>query len=425
MHSQSGHSERLKFCEFDAIVPADQSLSRSHMAMKRRYKIIGGIALLVALLAGGLFQYTTHSALVLAEALQFQRMLVTKQDDGTYRFFYVTNRVIADQDAPLDDRFGNTRSDSISFGLFDTSIEPTLGLGMLVNPTDWFQNEEIQLNRVESLDEDAMIAAVRRQVDASPQRSLLINVNGFRERFPSALRKTAFLAHVLDMDTPLLVFDWPGNQGSSPRNYLRAQGLARESGLDLARIIEKIVNDVQPDQLWILANSMGGEVVVSAFSELYSNPQMADSETEIDHVILTAPDVSHDDFGAQFRDKILALSSNVTVYVSSNDRALLMSRIINRGRRLGESTVDPSNPDQWDEAAAAFELVTPGNDQVTLVDITPVNRTRNFHNFSLETPEFFDDLYLRISNEDTPSSRLQYKVTTASGAQYWVLTQGR
>ena len=425
MHSQSGHSERLKFCEFDAIVPADQSLSRSHMAMKRRYKIIGGIALLVALLAGGLFQYTTHSALVLAEALQFQRMLVTKQDDGTYRFFYVTNRVIADQDAPLDDRFGNTRSGSISFGLFDTSIEPTLGLGMLVNPTDWFQNEEIQLNRVESLDEDAMIAAVRRQVDASPQRSLLINVNGFRERFPSALRKTAFLAHVLDMDTPLLVFDWPGNQGSSPRNYLRAQGLARESGLDLARIIEKIVNDVQPDQLWILANSMGGEVVVSAFSELYSNPQMADSETEIDHVILTAPDVSHDDFGAQFRDKILALSSNVTVYVSSNDRALLMSRIINRGRRLGESTVDPSNPDQWDEAAAAFELVTPGNDQVTLVDITPVNRTRNFHNFSLETPEFFDDLYLRISNEDTPSSRLQYKVTTASGAQYWVLTQGR
>lgn len=395
------------------------------MAIRKRYKIIGVTVLLLALIAGGLFQYTTRSALVLAEALQFRRMLVTQQDDGNYRFFFVTNRDVAEQDAPLNDRFSNTRGNSMSFGLFDTSIEPTLGLGMLVNPTDWFQNEEIQLNRVESLDEDAMITAVRRQVDASPQRSLLININGFRERFPSALRKTAFLAHVLDIDTPLLVFDWPGDQGSSPRNYLRAQAVARESGLDLARIIEKIVNDVQPDKLWILANSMGGEVVVSAFSELYSNPEMADSDTEINHVILTAPDVSHEEFGAQFKDKILALSENVTVYVSSNDRALLMSRIINRGRRLGESTVDPSNPDQWDEAAAAFELVTPGNEQVSLIDITPVNRTRNFHNFSLETPEFFDDLYLRISNEETPSSRLQYKVTTASGAQYWVLTQGR
>ena len=395
------------------------------MAIKRRYKIVGGIVLLVALIGGGFFQYTTSSALVRAEALQFRRMLVARQDDGTYRFFFVTNRQVTEQDAPLDERFSNTRGKSLSFGLFETSIEPTLGLGMLINPTDWFQNEEIQLNRVEPLDEDAMIAEVRRQVEASPQRSLLININGFRERFPSALRKTAFLAHVLDIDTPVVVFDWPGDQGSTPRGYVRAQGVARESGLDLARIIEKIVNDVQPDRLWILANSMGGEVVVSAFSELYSNPEMADSDTEIEHVILTAPDISHEEFGSRFKDKILALSENVTIYVSSNDRALLMSRVINRARRLGESTVDPSNPDQWDEAAAAFELVTPGNDQVSLIDLTPVNRTRNFHNFSLETPEFFDDLYLRISNEETPRSRLQYKVTTASGAEYWVLTRGR
>ena len=395
------------------------------MTIKRRYKIIGGIVLLVALIAGALFQYTTRYALVLAEALQFRRMLVTQQDDGTFRFFFVTNREVAEQDAPPDEMFRNTRGDSMSFGLFDTSIEPTLGLGMLVNPTDWFQNEEIQLNRVEPLDEDSMIAAVRRQVEASPQRSLLININGFRERFPSALRKTAFLAHVLDIDTPMVVFDWPGDQGSLPRGYLRAQGVARESGLDLARVIERIVNDVQPERLWILANSMGGEVVVSAFSELYSNPEMADSDTEIEHVILTAPDISHEEFGSRFKDKILALSEHVTVYVSSNDRALLMSRVINRDRRLGESTVDPSNPDQWEEAAEAFELVTPGNDQVSLIDITPVNRTRNFHNFSLETPEFFDDLYLRISNEETPRSRLQYKVTTASGAEYWVLTRGR
>ena len=37
----------------------------------------------------------------------------------------------------------------------------------------------------------------------------------------------------------------------------------------------------------------------------------------------------------------------------------------------------------------------------------------------------FDDLYLRLSNEETPRSRLQYKVTTASGTEYWVLTPGR
>jgi hypothetical protein len=59
------------------------------------------------------------------------------------------------------------------------------------------------------------------------------------------------------------------------------------------------------------------------------------------------------------------------------------------------------------------------------VDVTPVNRTRNFHNFSLETPEFFDDLFLRLINRETPSSRRIYKVQTAEGAVYEVLTRGR
>jgi hypothetical protein len=33
------------------------------------------------------------------------------------------------------------------------------------------------------------------------------------------------------------------------------------------------------------------------------------------------------------------------------------------------------------------------------------HRTRNFHSFSLETPENFDDLYMRLNNTDTPKSR--------------------
>ena len=76
---------------------------------------------------------------------------------------------------------------------------------------------------------------------------------------------------------------------------------------------------------------MGGEVVVSALSELYQNAEMADPQTEIEHVVLTAPDVSHAEFGSTFKPKILALSENLTIYVSSNDRALLMSRVLNRG----------------------------------------------------------------------------------------------
>ena len=139
---------------------------------------------------------------------------------------------------------------------------------------------------------------------------------------------------------------------------------------------------------------------------------------------MTAPDVSHEEFGNQFKDEITSLAGNLTVYVSSNDQALLMSRVLNRSRRLGESTLDPGNPDQFDEAAKAFELIEPGNNRVALVDVTPINRTRNFHNFSLETLEFFDDLYLRFLNDEAPRSLRQYLVRTPGGASYWVLTRG-
>jgi len=394
--------------------------------LRRRVWIAGVVLLVFLLLLGALFQVSTRRALERAEAFRFRRMLVTKRgEQGTYRFFYATNRRPEQPEGTVEDRFGNTREAELRFGFFDTDIEPTLGLGMLVDPTDWFQNEEIRLREVRSMDRADFVAELREQVRESRYRSLLVSVNGFRERFPSALRKTAFLAHVLDIDSPILVFDWPGDQGSTPRGYRRAQEVARESGAELAETLELIIREVEPERLWLVANSMGGEVVVQAFTRLAREADLADRETEIEDVVLTAPDVGHEEFGQQFEDEINALARNLTVYVSSNDRALLMSRVLNRSRRLGESTVDTRNPDQRQEAEKTLELVEPDSERVTLIDVTPVNRTRNFHNFSLETPEFFDDLYLRLVNPETPRSRLQYRVATPGGKQYWVLTQGR
>jgi len=397
--------------------------------MSRFKRSLQGVAVLVGVLLlalGAFFQLSTRTALERAEALQFRRMLVTRLGgQEADRFFYITNRRLAGETGAFEDRFGNERGEELQFGLFDTRIEPSLGIGMLIDPTDWFQTEEIQLREVRALERSAFIEELSNQVRESPSRSLLVNVNGYRERFQSALRKTAFLGHVLDINSPLLVFDWPGDQGSSPMAYRRAQGVARASAAELAEALLLVIREVRPERLWLLANSMGGEVVVGAFTQLYREADLADAETEIEDVVLTAPDVSHEEFGRQFREEITALARNLTVYVSSNDRALLMSRVLNRGRRLGESTVDPANPDQSQEAARTFELVEPGSEFVTLVDVTPVNRTRNFHNFSLETPEFFDDLFLRLTNAETPRSRRQYRVETPSGRVYWVLTRGR
>jgi esterase/lipase superfamily enzyme len=395
--------------------------------MTIRKRLLLGTGIIVVLVGGWLYYalyMSSSSAIQLAEAFLFRRMTVAQLgEQNVYRYFVASNREIDNPDAPPDQIKGTKRSGELRFGSFDTEIEPTVGLSMLINPTDWFQNEAIQLRDPAELEQAEFVADLRDMVARSPHQGLLLVVHGFREAFPSALRKTAFLGHVLDINAPVLVFDWPGNQGSTPAGYRRAHEVAGQSGAELAQLLDLVVREVQPQRLWQWANSMGGEVVTNAFDILYQQGDWADDELEIENVMLTAPDVGADDFDANFKAKIQALTENLTVYVSSNDRALIMSRIINRGeRRQGESTLSLN---QLMEAERVLELTVSEDEQITLVDVTPVNRTRNFHNFSLETPEFFDDMYLRLINEEIPDSRLIYRVRTTDGKAYWVLTRGR
>ncbi|MGB5999480.1 MAG: alpha/beta fold hydrolase, partial [Thermoanaerobaculia bacterium] len=282
--------------------------------------------------------------------------------------------------------------------------------------------EEREIERIE------LVRQLREMIRDSPHRSLLVIVHGYREQFPSALRKTAFVSHVLDINTPVLLFDWPGDQPGGPMAaYRSAVEVAEASGAELAQTLELIIREVQPERLWLVANSMGGQVVADAFSLLYRQADLADAEVEIEDVVLTAPDVGLDEFDNQFKEEISALTRHLTVYVSSNDRALLASRIVNRGMRRGESTLDSRdvNQEQLEEAIRLAELIEPDSDLITLVDVTPVNRTINFHNFYLESPEVYDDMFLRFINPETPRTRVLYPIHSREGSVYWVLTRGR
>jgi len=230
-------------------------------------------AVTVLLVLAGWFYYahsvSTSAAIRHAEAFLFRRMRVVELGkQGTYRFFYATNRGLQPGGGNLEERFDTDRQEELTFGSFDAAIEPTLGIGMILNPTEWFQNEEIKLESVSELDRARFVEKLRGFVENSPRRSLLVVVHGFREAFPSALRKTAFLGHVLDINSPVLLFDWPGNQGSSLRGYRRAREVAEASGVELARTLGLVIREVRPDRLWLIANSMGAQVAANAFDVL-------------------------------------------------------------------------------------------------------------------------------------------------------------
>jgi hypothetical protein len=87
--------------------------------------------------------------------------------------------------------------------------------------------------------------------------------------------------------------------------------------------------------------------------------------------------------------------------------------------------MDRTNPDQLTEAAKIAALLDPGSDRLALIDVAAVNRTRTFHDFSLETPEFFDDHFVRLLNGEMPQTCELYHIKPPDGISYYLLTRGR
>jgi esterase/lipase superfamily enzyme len=346
---------------------------------------------------------------------------IPEGDMRRFHFFYATNRDTTDP-ATFQGQ-GNKRSTEISTGTFDVRISPY----MPILPRVWFDEKEMQwADRVE-LSQEQNLAQLREAIQASPNKSLLVIVWGYRDWFQSAGLKTAYTAYVLDINTPVLLFDWPGNGGSGASGYRASREVAYQSGPDLGRVLAKIICETDVENIWLMGSSLGCQTICDAFSWMMTQPDLVKRPPKIDHVVLSAPDVSAEAFDEKFSAKIKTLSRHLTAYVTSNDRALLMSHWINGSRRLGrtaEITVPPedrSDAYEFEEAMELLDLQAKGAKEVSIVDATPINRTRNLHHFFTDSPEFFDDLYRLLLQPKSSVSRRLHSVRMESGSAYWIL----
>lgn len=341
-----------------------------------------------------------------------------------FQFFYATNRDTHDEATFVGEGSqGNRLGATIATGTFDVRISPY----MPIQPWVWFDTKQMQWADRQDVAQDEALARLRAAVQASPQKSLLVIVWGYRDWFLSAALKTAYTAYVLDINTPVLLFDWPGNQGDNAAGYRAAREVSARSAPDLGRVLARALRETRAERLWLMCSSLGCETVCDALAWLATQSDLLDGKPKIDHVILSAPDVSAQAFDDKFSAVIRALARHLTVYVSSNDRALLMSHWVNRGRRLGrtaEITVPPEarlEQYQFQEALELLDLQAKGLGNLALVDATPINRTRNLHHFFTDSPEFFDDLYRHLLEPDNRVSRRLHALRIGQGRDYWIL----
>ena len=259
---------------------------------------------------------------------------------------------------------------------------------------------------------------------ASPHNSLMVFVSGDYDDFESAAIKATYFMYLLDVNTPVLLFDWPGDQAISIGGYKKAKKLAVASAPHLEDLLVKIIRQVKPQKLWINSSSTGCLVICYAAEQMCKRDDVCDADFKIDHIMLNAPDVGKDEFNKRFKKELSAVARNVTIYVSSSDRALLMSGLINRQQRLGRLRI--KEPEQLiGEVKDMLYLKSLEPGRIALVDVTPINTASFKHGYYLESPEFYDDFYTRIFDKGPNSSRRSYLLKTEDGTDYWVLQGDR
>lgn len=238
------------------------------------------------------------------------------------------------------------------------------------------------------------------------QRQVLMYIHGYNNSFDEAVRKTAQLAADLELVTcegdargVSIAYTWPS--ASSVFGYLADEESAEWTQQRLTPFLGALARVCREEdaELQVIAHSMGSRALVRSLADLANSNQDGRSGPMFDQIILLAPDIGRGIFD-QYLERILPLIDHLTIYVSANDGALAISRILHGGhRRLGllESSV-----------LAALELtgipeltrrVGQGRDgvptagpapKIDVIDVSGGISARFGHSY--EDPEFIQDL---------------------------------
>ncbi len=194
-----------------------------------------------------------------------------------------------------------------------------------------------QLKAIDPGSRSGFYAGLREAVAADPDGSAFVFVHGFHNTFEDAAFRTAQIAHDMEYAGAPVFFSWP-SQGSL--DYLTEAENVKTSAANLRRFLGELHEYSGASRIHLIAHSMGSR----AFAEAVEHMDAARSN-RFGRLIFAAPDIRRK-LLAQKIDSLDGITEGVTLYASSNDAALVRSRVL-QGRdvenyqRAGETTPIP------------------------------------------------------------------------------------
>jgi len=268
-------------------------------------------------------------------------------------------------------------------------------------------NRDFTIAAIDVMPKDQFIAEMKRQSAVSNRYKgqALVFVHGYNVSFDDAIFRTAQIAHDILFDGPVILFSWPSRGGTW--DYIHDINTAKGSREGLRTLLETLSSDTDLNAINLIAHSMGNDPVIEVLREEaeFASRSGKTNEFKLNEIVLAAPDVSRSVF-EQFAPRLVKLAKGgVTLFASSNDRAMNASKRIASGlERAGD-------------VPKSGIVIVPGVESIDVSEANTEFFSTNHSTFAIREHLVTDLRFLfeRTKNKHPPD--LRYAVYRSAGSE--------
>jgi esterase/lipase superfamily enzyme len=192
-------------------------------------------------------------------------------------------------------------------------------------------NKHIFILETITLDEEVFLGRVASAVADSQAKDAFIFVHGYNCTFEDAALRTGQMAFDLSFIGAPILYSWPSK--GHIRDYPADETNVSWTSTHFERFLDLIATGSGAKRIHVIAHSMGNRAVCDALRAL-SLGKPGSENVLLHHLVLAAPDIDADIF-RELAAALKRMSGHITLYASSNDKAIKASRRFHKNPRAG------------------------------------------------------------------------------------------
>lgn len=251
----------------------------------------------------------------------------------------------------------NESESELIYGVCDVSIPFDHKTGVIEGPVfgwKFLENPEkhMVLLSTKIIGKELFFENLESQIIRTSDLNAFIFVHGYNVSFSDAALRTAQMAQDLKFGGAAIFYSWPSKK--SITTYPWDEQNIAWSEPHFKKFLSDFLSTTVAESVYLVGHSMGTRALTNSLVSLTrEKPELT---AKLKAIILAAPDIDTRIFKRDIAPQLTGASLKLTLYASSNDEALKLSRKFHGYPRLGDSgsnltivkgmdTIDASNAD--------------------------------------------------------------------------------